>query len=133
MGFVGAAVVGATAGALIVGSQRRPARYHRYPHRVVVVAPPPAVVLQPNERYVKLQRPQGVPIGETIEVLIDGMPYYVTIPPGVPEGGVFGCKVAITSQAVPVQRAMPATQQPPSYGAPPPAYAEPPLPMGWEE
>ena len=94
-----------------------------------------------------------------IEVTIEGRPYYVTIPPGVPEGGLFNCKVPIqTAYAQPAQTAyaqpaqpayaQPATyvqptpqvaqpaavvQQPPSYGAPPPVYAEAPLPPGWEQ
>mmetsp|Transcript_19438 Transcript_19438/g.62380 ORF Transcript_19438/g.62380 Transcript_19438/m.62380 type:complete len:195 (-) Transcript_19438:1866-2450(-) len=141
-GLVGAAVVGATAGA-VIAANRRPARYHRYPHRVVVVRPPPSIVLAPNERYVQLQRPLGVPIGMSIEVQIEGRPYYVTIPPGVPEGGLFNCRVPIVVGPAPVQvaQAQPAIVQPvaavaappPSYGAPPPSYVEPPLPPGWEE
>mmetsp|Transcript_25875 Transcript_25875/g.79643 ORF Transcript_25875/g.79643 Transcript_25875/m.79643 type:complete len:204 (+) Transcript_25875:91-702(+) len=143
-GLVGAAVVGAGAGVLIASS-RRPARYHRYPHRVVVVQPPPTVVLAPNERYVQLQRPYGVPCGASIEVDIEGRPYYVTVPNGVPEGGLFNCRVPIVvAQPAVAQPAQPAqyvqtasvaqpAAPPPSYGAPPPAYAEPPLPPGWEE
>jgi len=133
---VGAAVVaGAMTGALIA-SRTRPAHYHRYPHRVVVVAPPPSVVLAPNERYVQLQRPAGVPNGAAIEVLIDGNPYYVTIPPGVPVGGMFNAKVPIVVQQPVVQTAVaqPVVQQAaPAYAAPPPpVYTEPPLPPGWE-
>ena len=35
---VGAVLVGAAVGGVIVAGSRRPARYHAYPHRVVVVA-----------------------------------------------------------------------------------------------
>mmetsp|Transcript_4033 Transcript_4033/g.10366 ORF Transcript_4033/g.10366 Transcript_4033/m.10366 type:complete len:215 (+) Transcript_4033:51-695(+) len=138
--MVGAAVVG---GALVAAS-RPPARYHRYPHRVVVVQPPPTVALAANERYVQLQRPAGVPAGASIEIVIDGGKYYVAIPQGVPEGGTFNCKVPIVAQRpVVVQQAQPVVQQaqpvvqpvvqagPPSY-AQPPAYQEAPLPPGWE-
>ena len=58
-----ATAVGLTAGAVILASRTRPARYHRYGRPVVVVAPPQGVVLQQNERMVQVERPQGVPAG----------------------------------------------------------------------
>ena len=55
------------------------------------------MVLQPNERYIQVQRPSGVPVGESIEVIIDGAPYYVVVPQGIPEGGTFNCKVPLVA------------------------------------
>lgn len=108
------------------------------------MAPPAGVVLAANERYVQLQRPIGVPPGASIEVVIEGRPYYVTIPHGVPEGGMFACRVPIVVAAPQVAQPVvqpvaqpvvqPVVQQaPPSYEVPPPTYAQPPLPPGWEE
>ena len=126
-----ATAVGLTAGAVILASRTRPARYHRYGRPVVVVAPPQGVVLQSNERMVQVERPAGVPAGTSIEVDIDGGQYYVTVPEGVPEGGQFLAKVPVVAQvAAPVaQVAQPA----PVAQAPPPAYGASPLPPGWEE
>ena len=126
-----ATAVGLTAGAVILASRTRPARYHRYGRPVVVVAPPQGVVLQSNERMVQVERPAGVAAGTSIEVDIDGGQYYVTVPEGVPEGGQFLAKVPVVAQvAAPVaQVAQPA----PVAQAPPPAYGAAPLPPGWEE
>uniref|UniRef100_A0A7S3JXJ8 WW domain-containing protein n=1 Tax=Aureoumbra lagunensis TaxID=44058 RepID=A0A7S3JXJ8_9STRA len=140
----GALLVGAAAGVAagaVYASSRPPARYHRYPNRVVVVHAPANVQLAPNEKYVQLTRPAGVNCGDTIEIMIENHPYYVTIPQGVPEGGVFNCKVPVVQQqAQPVQMAQPVaqpvaqpTQAAPSYAAPPPPNYSSPLPPGWEE
>ncbi|KAJ8606904.1 hypothetical protein CTAYLR_008934 [Chrysophaeum taylorii] len=137
-GLVAGAVVAGAVGGAVIAANRPPPRYHRYPHRVVVVQPPPDVVLAPNERMVQLQRPAGVPPGSSIEVMIEGRNYYVPIPQGVPEGGYFNCKVplvVVQSAPVPVQAAVatPAVAAPVQQ-PPPPAYVgEAPLPPGWEQ
>lgn len=150
-----AAIVGAVAGHVVKASQRPPAHYHEYPQKEIVVVqqPPAEAQLAPNEKLIQLQRPNGVPEGGSIEVVLDGNKYYVQVPQGVPEGGMFQCKVPIVATPVfaqapqPVMAApvpqqqpamaapMPQQQQapPPAYPAPPPAYEEPPLPPGWEE
>ena len=155
---VAAAAVGVGAGC-IIASHRRPARYHRYGQRVIIVAPPAGVVLQPHERMVQIQRPYGVPAGTAVEVDIEGRQYYVTIPEGVPEGGAFSAQVPlqtgpVVAQAAPAQPQVAQAQyapQPQQYAqpqqyeqqqqqqyAPPPQQAAPPsyespLPPGWEE
>lgn len=142
-GVVAGAMTAGLVGGAVIAASRPPTRYHRYPHRVVVVSAPPNVVLAPNERYVQLQRPYGVPAGASIEVNIEGRNYYVTVPPGVPEGGLFNCKVPLIVQSV-VQPAVaqpivqPVVQpivQPVAQPVPsaPPAYQEAPLPPGWEQ
>ena len=104
------AAVGLGVGAgMIYATHRRPARYHRYGQRVIIVAPPAGVVLQAHERMVQIQRPYGVAPGMAVEVEVEGRHYYVTIPEGVPEGANFTAQVPL-DQAAPLAQAAPAAQ-----------------------
>ena len=48
---------------------------------------------------VQVVRPSGAPPGTSLEINVEGRNYYVPVPPGVAEGGIFLAKVPISAQA----------------------------------
>ena len=92
LAFVHRSFLQENVGGIMYGSccYRRPARYHRYSPRVVVVSTPPAgVVVGANERLVQLTCPSEAGPGAALEIQVDGRLYYVTVPDGVGPGQPF--------------------------------------------
>ena len=104
---LGAVVAGAAIGAGVglAVTHRRPARvHHRYRQQVVIVSAPSA-----SERMVRLVCPPGMAEGMVMEIAVEGVPYFVTIPRGLSSGMQFDAAIPL---AVPPQ---PAVVLPPKF------------------
>uniref|UniRef100_A0A6S8B3I3 WW domain-containing protein n=2 Tax=Aureoumbra lagunensis TaxID=44058 RepID=A0A6S8B3I3_9STRA len=90
-------------------------------------------------RMVECRRPVGAAIGSQIRIVVENLPYNVTIPPGVAEGGIFHVQIPIPTQqpvaATPAQMpiATPVSHNTAATVATAPALVHESLPPGWEE
>ena len=117
----------------VVGAGAAGAYYASAPRTTVVT------MADPNYRMVECRRPVGAPVGAQLRIEVDGRPYNVVVPDGVPENGVFHVRIPIGApQAAPqVATATPATttstSSPSNPFSAPPEYSSDDLPQGWEQ
>mmetsp|Transcript_35575 Transcript_35575/g.113735 ORF Transcript_35575/g.113735 Transcript_35575/m.113735 type:complete len:190 (-) Transcript_35575:337-906(-) len=116
-GYGAPVIVGAAVGAAAVGG----ATYAR-PAQVVQRT---VVVEDPNYRTVQCRRPAGVSIGSRLRIEVDGRPYHVVVPEGVPENGIFHVQIPLNAPP-PVQVATPVNDTTATT-------TRDSLPAGWEE
>ena len=106
---LGAALVaGAAVGAGCYAATHRPARvHHRYGRQVIIVTS------GPSHRTVRLVVPPGMGAGMVMEIAIDGMPYFVTVPAGLAPGMEFDAQVQVVAPQP--QAFVAAPPQPPPF------------------